>query len=138
MRRDAPLAALTCMSALVACGSAPETSAGPATGLRVEAQQHVLVTDEPLGDVVSHELQPGDRVTAVCFAGAAQTNTGAEGSAIEIEAGRRSGYAATTDFPEEPSDRSMIFDVTEDRLRERLPACDDHRPAPSAASRRPG
>lgn len=124
VRRAVPLSALLCVSTLGACGSGSESPAGMATGLPVEALQRVLVTDEPLGDVVSHELDAGDQATALCFVRVAQTNTGARGTAIKIKAGRRFGYASTTDFPEDPSERSMTFDVPEDELRERLPACE--------------
>lgn len=123
MRHAVPLTVLLCVSTVGACGSGSETLAGTATGVQVEAQRRVLVTNEPLGDVVSDELDAGDQVTALCFVRAAQTNTGARGTAIKIKAGRRSGYAPTTDFPVDPSQRSMTFDAPEDELRERLPAC---------------
>lgn len=113
---------LVCGSVLGACASVSDRTAAE-TGLQVEAQRTVLVTDEPLGDVVSGELGAGDRVMALCFVGAARTNTGARGTAIRVEAARRSGYVATTDFPDDPADRTMVFDVAEAELRDRLPAC---------------
>ncbi len=82
-----------------------------------------MITNDPLGDVVMGELTPGDTATAVCFVADAQTNTGAEGSAVRIESGGVSGYAAVADFPQDPADRMMIFDLDEDDLRERLPSC---------------
>jgi hypothetical protein len=91
--------------------------------MRVEARQAVLVTDEPLGDVGVGKLEAGDAATALCFVPEAQTNTGAAGSAIKIESGRLSGYAAVASFPADAADRAMVFDVNERDLRERLPSC---------------
>lgn len=91
--------------------------------MRVEARQAVLVTDEPLGDVVRGELEAGDAATALCFVAEARTNTGAAGSAIKIQSGRLLGYSAVTDFPAEAADRETVFDVNEGDLREGLPSC---------------
>ncbi len=107
--------------ALGACGT--DSSASSAETMRVEAQQAVLVTNEPLGDVVDGELEAGDAATALCFAPMAQTNTGAVGSAIKVESGWLSGYAAVTTLPAEAADRSPVFDVSEGDLREGLPSC---------------
>lgn len=113
---------LTTAGSLCACaGDTAETS--PRTGLRVEAQRSVLITEEPLGDVVSGELNAGDEATAVCFVSGAQTNTGLRGTAVQVEAGRDSGFVATTDFPADVSNRSMTFDIGEAELRDRLPRC---------------
>jgi hypothetical protein len=81
-----------------------------------------MITNDPLGDVVMGELTAGDTATAVCFVADAQTNTGAQGSAVRIESGGLSGYAAVADLPQDPADR-MTFDRDEDDLRERLPSC---------------
>ncbi len=91
--------------------------------MRVEARQDVLVTNEALGDVVDGELEAGDAATALCFVPEAQTNTGATGSAIKIEAGRLSGYAPVTTLQAEVADRAPIFDVSDGDLRESLPSC---------------
>ena len=119
------LVAATCVAAcLGGCAAGSQTRAGTDTGLQLHVRQSVLVTDEPLGDVVTDQLDAGEQVTAVCFVRAARTNTGARGTAIRISTGRRSGYAATTDFADPPSARTMTFDVSEDELRRRLPACE--------------
>lgn len=107
--------------ALGACGAGP--SADSAEGIRVEARQAVLVTDEPLGDVVQGKLEAGDAATALCFVPEARTNTGATGAAIKIKAGGLSGYAAVTDFPDDPADQVMVFDVNDSDLRAELPSC---------------
>ncbi len=104
-----------------ACGtSAPDV---PDEGIRIEARQAVLVTQEPLGDVVTGELEAGDAATAVCFVSEARTNTGAVGSAVMVESGRLAGYASVTTLPAGAADRASVFDVDDNELRERLPAC---------------
>lgn len=113
-----------CGASVVVLGAcAAEPSAGSAEGIRVEARQTVLVTDEPLGDVVQGELEAGDAATALCFVAQARTNTGAAGAAMKIKYGRLAGYAAVTDFPDDPADRVMLFDVNDTDLRARLPIC---------------
>ncbi len=122
MRGILPLAG--CVGLVVAvgaCGAA--SSAGSAETMRVEARQAVLVSNEPLSDVVQGRLEAGDAATALCFVPEAQTNTGATGSAIKIEAGRLSGYAPVTTFEAEVADRAPVFDVSEGDLRENLPSC---------------
>ena len=123
MRAGRLAAAVVCLAALVGCSGGPETPAAPGAELRLEAQQDVLVTEQPLGDVVSRDLEAGDVVTALCFVSAAQTNTGARGTAVRTEAGRRPAYVATTDLPDDLADRMPVFDVGEAELRDRLPAC---------------
>ena len=107
--------------ALAACGAAP--SPGAAEGMLVTARLPVLVTNEPLGDVVQGALEPGDAATAVCFVPVAQTNTGATGAAVMIQSSRLTGYAAVTDFPEAAEDRAMVFDADDTELEEALPSC---------------
>ena len=106
---------------LGACGAEP--SADSAHGIRVEALQTVLVTDEPLGDVVGGEMETGDTAIAVCFVAEARTNTGAAGAAVKIESDGLSGYAAVTDFPDDPAAQQMVFDVNDSDLRAGLPSC---------------
>ncbi len=114
----------SCVASVVALGAwGTNASGGSDEGMRVEVRQAVLVTNEPLGDVVRDELQAGDSATAVCFVPEAQTNTGAVGSAVKIESGRLSGYAAVTTLPAEAADRTPVFNVNENDLRERLPSC---------------
>ncbi len=107
--------------ALGACGA--DSSAGSAKTMRIEARQAVLVSNEPLSDVVQGKLEAGDAATALCFVPEAQTNTGATGSAIKIEVGRLSGYAPVTTSEAEVADRAPVFDVSEGDLRENLPSC---------------
>jgi len=119
MRRLLSLAGGVALAAvLVACGGAD--SAG---GIPVEARQSVLVASEPLGDIVEGEMEAGDAATALCFVPEASTNTGATGAAIKIKARGLSGYAAVTDFPDDPANRLMLFDVNESELRTGLPSC---------------
>ena len=118
MRRLISLAGCVALiGALGACG------ADSAEGIRVEARQAVLVSGEALGDVVLGEMQAGDAATALCFVAEARTNAGAVGAAIRIKWGRLSGYAAVTNFPDDPADRVMVFDVDEGDLRAGLPPC---------------
>lgn len=114
----------TCVVSVVALGACgTDSSTGSAETMQVEARQSVLVSNEPLGDVVEGELAAGDAATALCFVPEAQTNTGATGSAIKIESGRLSGYAAATTLPADAADRAPIFDFSAGDLRERLPSC---------------
>jgi hypothetical protein len=112
--------------ALTACAGNTLQPGAPASepeGVWVEARQNVHVSDRPLGDVVIGDLKEGERATALCFVAQAQTNAGFEGSAIKVEAGSLSGYAAVTDFPEDPMDRQMVFNLDAETLRDRLPSC---------------
>jgi hypothetical protein len=108
------------MCALPSCSSG--TANGP-EGVRVDVRWDVKVSDNPLGDVVIGDLMQGNQVTALCFVRRAQTNAGYIGSAIRINEGDLSGYAAVTDFPEDPADRQMMFNLDATTLRARLPAC---------------
>ena len=101
----------------------PGTTTTGLGGVGVEARRDVMVTDTPLGDVVIGTLEHGDEGTASCFVRRAQTNAGFFGSAVEISVGDVSGYAAVTDFPADPADRTANFDLDEDALRDRLPTC---------------
>lgn len=92
-------------------------------GIGVEAQQPVLVANEPLGDIVEGQMEAGDTATALCFVAEASTNTGATGAAIKIKARGLSGYAAVTTFPDDPGDRVMVFDINASELRAGLPSC---------------
>lgn len=119
-------ACLTLTAALGACASDQDPGLRPASepnGIQVEAQQDVMVSAEPLGDVVNGRLNGGQSATALCFVRQAQTNAGFRGSAIKVDAGSLVGYAAVTDFPDEPTERQMLFDIDEDALRTRLPSC---------------
>lgn len=60
-------------------------------GVSVEAQQDVIVSDTPLGDVVNGTLAKGQPAAAACFVRQAATNPGFSGSAIKVEAGDVSG-----------------------------------------------
>lgn len=112
------------LGALVAGLAVMTAACGTATdGVEVKARQDVQISDEPLGDVVIGSLDAGDTATAVCFVAHARTNTGVAGTAVQVEAGRVTGYAAATDFPDDAADRTMTFDLDEGALRERLPPC---------------
>ena len=112
-----------CVAVLVlgACGAEP--SADSAEGIRIEARQTVLVTDEPLGDVVHGKLEAGNEPAALCYVAEARTNRGVADAAIKITSGGLSGYTAVTDFRDDPADRVMVFDVNDSDLRARLPSC---------------
>jgi hypothetical protein len=109
--------------ALLAMTSCSSSDSGDYGGLRVVAQQDVMLSDSPLGDVVVGDLGQGDEVTAWCFVSRAQTNTGFLGSAIQVTTEDLVAYAAVTDFPEDPSERQANFDVDEKPLRDLLHAC---------------
>jgi hypothetical protein len=109
--------------ALIAVASCSSATASDPGGVRVEARQDVMLSDNPLGDVVVGDLERGDELTALCFVRRAQTNAGFFGSAIKVNSGDLTGYAAVTDFPEDPADRQAIFDLDAEALRDRLPAC---------------
>jgi hypothetical protein len=85
----------------------------------------VILSDNPLGDVVVGHLAQGDEVTAVCFVRRAQSNAGLFGSAIKVATGDLEGYAAVTDFPEDLADRESTFDLDPETLSDRLPACSE-------------
>lgn len=122
MRRLLSLASgFVSVVALCACGGEP--ASGSNEGIRVEARQTVLVTDEPLGDVVDGEMKAGDTALASCYVAEAKTNTGAVGAAVKVESGGLAGYAAVTNFPDDPADRVMVFDLDDSDLRAALPAC---------------
>ena len=121
MRRQLPVAAS--LIALVAVTSCSSATSSDTDGVRVVAQQGVMLSDNPLGDVEVGGLEKGDQVTALCFVPRAQTNGGFFGSAIKVTTGDLDGYAAVTDFPLDPSDRQAIFDLDKQTLRDRLPTC---------------
>lgn len=120
MRQLSTAGFLIALIAVASCSTA--TSSDPA-GVRVEARQDVMLSSHPLGDVAVGDLEQGDEVTALCFVRRAQTNAGFFGSAIKVTTGDLTGYAAVTDFPEDPADRQAIFDLDAETLRDRLPAC---------------
>ena len=119
-------ASLACIASLGACGTGedPDTPADPAGGgVQVEARQDVVVSEDPLGEVVTGELEAGDTATATCFVAYAEPETGAEGSAIRVESGDVSGYAQIADFSDDNDDPIMSFDLDESELREQLESC---------------
>jgi hypothetical protein len=121
MRRQ--LSTAVFLIALLAVTSCSSSDSGDYGGIRVVAQQDVMLSDDPLGDVVVGRLGQGAEVTAWCFVRRAQTNAGFVGSAIKVTTEDLAAYAAVTDFPEDPSDRQTNFDLDEETLRDRLPAC---------------
>jgi hypothetical protein len=109
--------------ALVAVASCSSPGSDDFGGVRVEAQREVVLSDNPLGDVVVGHVERGEEVTAWCFVRLAQTNAGFVGSAIKVTTEDLVAYAAVTDFPEDPSDRQSNFDRDEKVLRDLLPSC---------------
>lgn len=82
MRRQLSTAGLfIALSTVAACSSA---SPGDTEGVLVKARQEVMLSDNPLGDVVVGSLKQGDEATALCFVRLAQANTGLLGSAIKV------------------------------------------------------
>jgi hypothetical protein len=120
MRRQLSTAGL-----LVALITLPSCSSDASSDseVRVQVRRDVSSSDNPLGDVVVGEMEQGDKVTALCFVRRAQTNAGSVGSAIKVRTNDRTGYAAVSDFPEEPADRQAVFDLDEEALRDLLPPC---------------
>jgi hypothetical protein len=90
--------------ALIAVASCSSATSSDTEGVRVEAQQDVMLSDNPLGDVAVGDLEQGDEVTALCFVRRAQTNGGFFGSEIKVTTGDLTAYAAVTDFPADPSE----------------------------------
>ena len=115
--------AVSLLAIVAATSCSTSETPGATEGVRVVAQQDVMLSDAPLGDVEVGGLSQGDQVAALCFVPRAQTNGGFFGSAIKITTGEGEAYAAVTDFPSDPSERQAIFDLDEDALRDRLPAC---------------
>ncbi len=111
---------LIALVAVTSCSSATSSDDG---GVRIEAQQDVMLSDNPLGDVQVGGLEQGDEATALCFVRRAQTNAGFFGSAVKVATGDLEAYAPVTDFPHDPSDRQEIFDLDAETLRDRLPPC---------------
>ncbi|KRF08622.1 hypothetical protein ASH00_02665 [Arthrobacter sp. Soil782] len=91
--------------------------------MEISALQDVLISLEPLEDVMVGMIREGDVATALCFVPEAQTQAGDTGSAVRIEAGQDTGYVPVTNFPPDPADRTNLFDVGEDALRTKLPTC---------------
>jgi hypothetical protein len=110
------------LAALVLSGCNSDPSDEP-DGIRVVAQEDVMISQTPLGDVGSGDLESGDEATATCFVKRARAQVGAIGSAIEVRVGDVTGYAAVTDFPKDPADRRQMFNLDAETLAERLPAC---------------
>lgn len=121
MRRQLSTAGF--LIAQIAVASCSSATSSDTEGVRVEARQDVMLSDNSLGDVLVGDLEHGDEVTALCFVRRAQTNAGFFGSAIKVTTGDLTGYAAVTDFPEDSADRQAIFDLDAETLRDRLPAC---------------
>ena len=97
--------------------------ADPRAGIDIQAETPVVLTREPLGDVVLGRLSAGKTVRATCFVTAAQTNAGLRGSAVKVHVDDVSGFAATTTFPARGGDRQPIFDMSTRQLTSRLDAC---------------
>lgn len=110
------------LAVLILSGCAHDADDEP-NGIRVVAQEDVVISQEPLQDVVRGHLRSGDDAIATCFVRRARSQVGAIGSAIQISVGDVTGYAAVTDFPEDPADRRQMFDLDAETLRQRLPAC---------------
>lgn len=92
-------------------------------GVRVTAAREVWVGRSPLGDVVVASLAAGDSATASCFEARAQTNGGATGSAVRVEVGDVSGYAAVAIRDPETDGRVTFLEQSETWLRDHLPGC---------------
>ena len=112
----------TLLLAVFAVGGCRDPVAEP-PGVRLEARQDVLLSTEPLGDVVTGELSAGQDVTALCLVTTARSNTGVRGSAVRVEVDGMRGYAAATDFPARMADRRPVFDLDPAALRDTLPRC---------------
>jgi len=118
----AAVGSLVTLIALSSCSVGPEGASG---GVVITAQRDLKVSDTPLGDVIVEELEQGERVTALCLILLAQSSAGSVGSAIKVRWGSRTGYAAITDFPVDPADRQLVFNLDLESLQGALPICPD-------------
>ena len=101
----------------------PRASTNDPQGVTVTAAREVLVSTTPLGDAGVASLVEGDSVTASCFVARAQTNIGARGSAVRVEAGDETGYAAVAIRDVETDERITFLEQSEHWLRSHLPEC---------------
>ena len=120
MQGGSAVCSVLVMLVLSGCNSAPS---GEPDGVRVVAQEDVMISQTPLGEVGSGDLESGDEATATCFVRRAPAQVGAISSAIKVRVGDVTGYAAVTDFPEDPADQRQMFDLDAETLARRLPAC---------------
>lgn len=115
------------MLVMTSCAGDSENSEfGPekdSDDVSVEAQRDVMLSNSPLGDVITGDLAQGDEATALCFVPRARSSGGFVGSAVKIDAGGDTGYAPVTDFPSDSAERQMIFNLDQDALRTGLPEC---------------
>lgn len=97
--------------------------ADPRAGMDIQAGTPVMLTRQPLGDVVVGRLSAGDIVRATCIETVAQTNAGFRGSAVKVTLDDVSGFAATSTFPTKGGGRQAIFDMSTEQLTSRLDPC---------------
>jgi hypothetical protein len=83
----------------------------------------LFVADRPLGDSGFGHLDEGQTVTATCFVGHATTNTGAKGSAVQIEFDDAPGYVAVAIVDFESGETIRFLEQSEEWVKARLPEC---------------
>lgn len=118
-------AAVGCLGALIALTSCSSATEDDSKGVAVQVERDVKVSDTPLGDVIVDDLNQGDRVTALCLVPRAQSSGGFTGSAVKLQTGSHTGYAAVIDFPVDPTNRQFVFDLDIEALQKNLPTCPD-------------
>jgi hypothetical protein len=119
---------LILVSSLVGCATSPDETTASASssisgGVSVQAQEDVMVSGVPGGDVVEGTLAKGSSTTALCFLRDIVSSAALVGSAIKVESANFSGYAFVTDLPRNSTDRKMLFNLNIDALDDRLPPC---------------
>jgi hypothetical protein len=93
-------------------------------GVRIVARTDMMISTHPLGDVVIGPFGVGMRGTATCFVPEANTNTGAEGTAVKIALeGGVAGYVPVEVTEPETGDQIRYLEQGQSFLRSRLPEC---------------
>jgi hypothetical protein len=93
-------------------------------GVGIVALTDVMISTHPLGDVVIGPFGVGMRGTATCFVPEANTNTGADGTAVKVALeGGVAGYVPVQITDPETGDRITYLEQPESLLRSRLPEC---------------
>ncbi len=84
-----------------------------------------LVLLSAVGACASNAEDPGPMPASGTEGVRVEAQQDVSGSAIKVDVGDVSGYAAVTDFPKDPADRQTVFDMDAGSLQDRLPSCSE-------------
>jgi len=125
MRRRAVAAVLGAALLLgTGCGrQSPSSAPEEADGVQLQVVRPVILTTEPLGDVVVDQLTEGQQVTGICLVAEAGTNAGVHGSSVRVRTETAEGFAATSTLQEQVHARRPIFDPDPTEPAQELRPC---------------